>query len=310
VKIGDFDLDGRTALAPMRAVNCPSFRILCKQHGAALVYTQVFWSWEAEKWQDRLETEFSGRDGPLVVQVGGNQPDQLRATVEKLEPWADIIDFNASCPYNEVCGNKSGSFLLLHANQLERAVKAVLAATNKTVTAKIRIGWKPDSINVLETVKLLQDLGVQSIAIHGRTRSQGFRGTADWSWIQKAKEIATVPIIGNGDVNSGSSAEKMIETTGCDAVMIGRAAQGNPFIFAQVNAWLDSHKLLPQDFDQKCKDFLEFVRLYHEIEQDRSFSEVKDHAMWYLKGRMIPGKVKDSVRDARTISDLERAFMQ
>ena len=122
MKIGNVVIEHPTLLAPMRAVNCPSFRILCKKHGAGLLSTQTFWTWELEKWENRLDEEFPGSDTPLSVQVGGNKPEELKHVVELLENNADSIDFNAGCPHNEECGKKSGAFLLLHLNQLERAV--------------------------------------------------------------------------------------------------------------------------------------------------------------------------------------------
>nr|MDO8115382.1 tRNA-dihydrouridine synthase family protein [Candidatus Sigynarchaeota archaeon] len=308
MKIGTVKIEHLAILAPMRAVNCPSFRILCKKRGAGLVSTQTFWTWEIEKWQNRVDEEFTGMDGPLSVQVGGNKPGELKHVVELLEPHADIIDFNAGCPHNEECGNKSGAFLLLHLDQLERAVKAVITATNKPVTAKIRTGWSPDKINTAETVKLLEGLGVAAITVHGRTRQQLFKGQADWNQIKLAKELVKVPVIGNGDVFSGPDAEHMMQETGCDAVMIGRAAKGNPAIFHKVNAWIDDHADIQRDLRQAIDDFLEFTNSYHRIEKDRSFTEFRDQATWFLKGfRNIKAYV-DQIWSAKSIDEIESIF--
>ncbi len=308
MKIGSVAIEHLAFLAPMRAVNCPSFRISCKQYGAGLLSTQTFWSWEAEKWERRLDEEFTGKDTPLSVQVGGNQPDELKRAVGLLEPNADIVDFNAGCPHADACGNKSGAFLLLHPNQLERAVAAVISSTNKPVTAKIRTGWSPDKVNVVEVAKLLAGLGVAAITVHGRTRQQLFKGSADWGLIKAAKEAVQVAVIGNGDVFSGQDAERMMAETGCDAVMIGRAAKGNPFIFRQVNDWLERHVATPRDANQAIEDFRAFAKSYHAIEHDRSNTEFKDQATWFLKGLRGVKKLLEEVRGAPSILAIEQAF--
>lgn len=308
MKIGTISLDHLALLAPMRAVNCPSFRALCKKHGAGLVSTQTFWSWEIEKWENRLESEFPGSDSPLSAQVGGNKPDEIKRAVELLDVYADIIDFNAGCPYNEVCGNKSGAFLLLHPNQLERAVNTIISSTNKPVTAKIRTGWSPDKINVVETVKLLENIGVKAITVHGRTRQQLFKGKADWQQIKIAKDNSNIPIIGNGDVFTCFDVECMMSETGCDAVMIGRAAKGNPFIFHQINAWLDDRAEIKRTIGQAIDDFLAFTSYYHHIEEDRSFSEFRDQATWFLKGFRNIKVFVDRIWNATSIEEIETIF--
>ncbi len=308
MKIGNVAIEHLAFLAPMRAVNCPSFRIMCKRHGAGLLSTQTFWSWEAEKWERRLGEEFAGKEAPLSVQVGGNQPDELKQAVGLLEPNADVVDFNAGCPHADACGNKSGAFLLLHLNQLERAVAAVISSTNKPVTAKIRTGWSPDKVNVVDVAKLLANLGVAAITVHGRTRQQLFKGSADWGLVKAAKEAVQVPVIGNGDVCSGQDAGRMMAETGCDAVMIGRAAKGNPFIFRQVNDWLDRHVETPRDARQAIGDFRAFAKSYHTIEHDRSVTEFKEQATWFLKGLRGVKRLLEMVRGATSIMAIEQAF--
>ena len=137
-----------------------------------MISSQGFWSWEQDLWKNRLENEFSGCDKPLSVQIGGNKPDELMSSVELLDPYADIIDLNVSCPHKKECGMHSGAFLLLHPNQLERAINALQQATNKPVTIKMRSGWNSEKVNTVEIVKLAENLGVASVAIHGRTKKQ------------------------------------------------------------------------------------------------------------------------------------------
>ena len=304
-------LDNNSAiLAPMRGVNCPSYRVLCKKYGASILSTQVFWSWEREIWENRLDDEFSNLDRPLIVQIGGNKPEELRETVQILEANADIIDFNAGCPHKLECGHKSGAFLLLHLNQLERSLNAVISSTQKPVTVKIRIGWSNDKINIKETVKLIQDLGADAITIHARTRQQLFKGSADWTKIKIAKEMANIPIIGNGDVSSGPLMEEMLTTTNCDAVMIGRAARGNPFIFKQVKTWMDTHKKIYQNFQQRREDFLEFADLYEKIEKFRSFTEFQTHALWFLKNFVNVNYLKKRIGCCKNIKEIVEAYVK
>lgn len=304
LEIGPVAAGRGLVLAPMRGVNCPSFRLLCKARGADLVSTQTFWSWELDKWAGRLDREFSGEDGPLVVQVGGNQPSELRRAVELLDEHAAIFDFNAGSPHGEPCGHKSGAFLLLHPDQLCRAVSAVIDATGKPVTVKIRAGWDRNRVNVREVTRALCDRGVAAITVHGRTREQLFKGRANWDHVKAAKEVATVPVIGNGDVANGPGAARLLAATGCDGVMIGRAAMGNPFVFTAIRAHLDAGTVVAQGFDDRRADFLSLLESYHRIERDRSLTEVKDHASWFLKGFHGASPVKEQVRAATSISDV------
>ncbi|MFW9991725.1 MAG: tRNA dihydrouridine synthase [Candidatus Odinarchaeota archaeon] len=308
MKLGDIALANKTVLAPMRGVSCPSFRILCKKYGASLLSTQVFWSWEKEIWENRLANEFSGLDHPLSVQIGGNNPEELKESVLLLEDHADIIDFNACCPHKRECGHKSGSFLLLHLNQLERAVRTVLDTTRKPVTVKIRLGWDSNRVNAVETAKLLEDLGVSAVTVHARTRQQLFKDKADIGKIKVVKEKVNIPVIGNGDIDSGQQAERMLKSTNCDAVMIGRASKGNPFIFKQVNTWLDRQVVIKQDFDKKRKDFIEFSKYYQEIEKNRSFTEFTTQAFWFLKGFLNVNKLKEEIDNSQTIEDIIAAY--
>lgn len=290
----------------MRAVNCPSFRLLCKNYGAGYVTTQAFHTWELDAWKDRLDTEFSGQDSPLCVQVLGNQPADLHKAVRILNPHADIVELNAGCPYNDVCGKKSGAFLLLHLSQLERAVNAVMGATNKPVTVKIRTGWTPELTNVVEVVRLLENLGVAAIIVHARARSELFKGHAHWDLVRQAKRACEVPIIGNGDVKTPANVEAMLTQTKCEAVMIGRAAMGKPFIFKQVQVWLDEGWEVPQTFDQQKALFLDFARYYHKFERDRSPSEFRDHALWFLKGFTNIRALVAKIRKLEGIEAIER----
>jgi tRNA-dihydrouridine synthase B len=309
MKIGDIVISNKTILAPMRAVGCPSFRKICRKYGAGLVVTQVFWSWEIDKWKDRLVEEFPKDESPIAVQVGGNNPEELKKAVQLLEPYADIIDINFGCPEKEVCGHKSGAFLMLHPEQLERAAKAVVEATDKPVTAKIRLGWDKNSINVVEVAKRLESVGVAAITVHARTRKENYSIKAQWEWIKKVKDAVSIPVIGNGDVFTPQGAELMIEKTGCDAIMIGRQAKGNPFLFSQINEWLENGKEVHQSSNERLDDFFCFAESYHEIEKDRSVGEFRDHALWFLKGMKEVSEIRQEISKSESIEEIEKLML-
>lgn len=290
----------------MRAVNCPSFRKMCADHGAGVVSTQAFWAWERELWQGRLEQEFLLKEKNLSVQVGGNAPEDLRAAVELLEPFAAVMDINAGCAENEVLGKKSGAFLLLHLDQLARVISTVTDATDLPVTVKVRTGW--DEPNMREIIRTIDDFDVAAITVHGRTRKQRYARKADWEQIRTAEDSTDIPIIGNGDVLTPEGARQMQAQTGCDAVMVGRAAKGDPFVFRQINAFLESKQKVYQDDQGRIADFLRFAESYHGVEEDRSSTEFRDHAIWWLKGMKGVAGIRKRIASSGSIAEIEHCM--
>lgn len=287
MKIKNMHLEGKTFLAPMAGVNCTAFRLLCHEYGAGVVSTPMLvvnqLAAEPKKLIER--TCFLKQERPISVQLVGSDSKMAAEATKIIEDYADIIDINLGCPEKDILALKAGSFLIKHPEQIKKIVSPVVSNTNKPVTAKIRIGWDEHSINTLEVVKILEDLGVNAIAIHARTASQKYAGKADWNEIRKAKEAANIPIIGNGDIFKPGTAKALIEQTKCDYVMIGRGAIGNPFIFQMTNALLEKGKSVSEPTEKERKDcFIKFLDHYKKYENMRSFSELRQQAMWFTKG--------------------------
>lgn len=305
-KIGNVKLDNQLILAPMAAVNCGSFRLLCKESGAGLVTTAMIVANQIVASPDKLieRTCFLKDEKPLSIQLVGSDSKLMADATSLIEDHADIIDVNLGCPENDILALKAGSFFVKHPEQIQKAVKPVIDNTNKPVTAKIRTGWDEKSINTLEIVKILEDLGVSAITIHGRTKAQKYTGKADWNEIKKAKEIANIPIIGNGDVGSPEKAKEMLERTNCDFVMIGRAAMGNPLIFRTCREFLETGKYNEVSVEEKMNNLKKFMEYYDKYENQRSFSELRQQVMWFTKGLKGSKKLRNDLVKASSLDEI------
>ncbi len=300
-KIGKVKLENNLILAPMAAVNCYSFRLLCKENGAGLVNTPMLHINQVTNNTDNVikQTCFLKKEKPLSIQLVGSDPNVMKDAVNIIEDKADILDVNLGCPEKDILASKAGSFLVKHPDQIKKAVKPIIDNTNKPVTAKIRIGWDEKSINTLETTKILENLGVDAIAIHGRTKAQGYSGKADWNEIKKAKEQCNIPIIGNGDVRNYKDYNNLIKQANCDAVMIGRAAIGDPLIFKRI-----LNNKLEQDEKEKLNSFKTFLKYYKEYENLRSFTELRQQAMWFMKGLTGAKKLRNNIMQAKDVNQI------
>ncbi|MBN1560507.1 tRNA dihydrouridine synthase DusB [candidate division KSB1 bacterium] len=230
-------------LAPLAGWSDAPFRRLCREFGADIVYTEMVSADGAIRQQHKTLAlaQFTASERPIVIQVFGAEPETVAGAIEIITAMRpDAIDLNFGCPARKVVRRGSGSALLRDLPLLQKIARAAVRATDIAITAKLRSGWDADSIVVLEAAERLQDIGVQMLAIHPRTQTQQFRGFADWSLIRRVKEAVSIPVIGNGDVKTAWDAKKMFDETGCDGVMIGRAACGRPWIFQQVRLFLDS----------------------------------------------------------------------
>ena len=284
IHIGNLKLENNIFLAPMAGVNCPAFRLLCKGYGAGLVYTQMYDSHSLVGTDPNNFLQIFEKERPVAIQLVGSKPEIMQKAAEVLNNYADVIDLNFGCPDADVLANKAGAFFLKHPEQLERVVKAVLKASEKPVTAKIRSGW--EDVNALKVAKMLEDYSIAAISIHPRTKKQGFSGKSDWNIIKQLKEKINIPIIGNGDVTDAITAKKMFEKTNCDAIMVGRAAIGNPLIFENI---IKSQDKTPS-LEEKKKIFKKFL-IYYEQQSRQNYSELKQHALWFFK----------SIRQAKSI---------
>lgn len=295
MRIGRIEIDRPVILAPMEDVTDRAFRQLCKRHGADIVYTE-FVSAEAirrgaEKSVRKLT--LADHERPVAVQIFGNTVESMveaAAIAESFQP--DYLDINFGCPVKKVAGRGAGAALLKEPEKLSAIASAVARAVSIPVTAKTRIGWDHDSINISEIVRRLEDAGMQAVAVHGRTRSDMYRGRADWSRIAEAKAACSIPIIANGDVWNEDDAVAMFAETGADGIMIGRGSIGNPFIFARAVSLVRHGVRLPAPtYRERIGAAIEHMRLSVEYKGGKyGILEMRRHYSTYLKG--LPGVSK------------------
>jgi len=268
MKIGNIDLGERPiVLAPMEDVSDPPFRVICKRYGADLVYTEFISSGglvhDAKSSVQKLE--FHEQERPVGIKLFGGNPEQVREAAKIVDDAApDLIDINYGCPVKKVVCHDGGAGILRNIPKMREITEQVLATATRPVTVKTRLGWNDDSINVLEVVRMLEDLGVQAIAIHARTRAQLYTGTARWEWLKRIKEESgiRIPLIGNGDATTPERIRQMFEETGVDGVMVGRGAIGNPWIFRDAKHYLSTGTLPPPpSWDERISVIQEHLQL-------------------------------------------------
>jgi len=289
LKIGDVSLVGKFLLAPMSGVTNSIFRRIVRRHGAALVFSEAISADGLVRGNHRTlrMLQFRQEERPIGIQLLGANPQvmaQAAQIVSEVKP--DLIDLNFGCPARKVTRKGAGASLLRDINLSRRIIEAVVRATPIPVTLKMRIGWDSRSIVALQLAKLAEDYGIRGVIIHGRTASKKFSGKANWGIISKIKGRVSIPVMGNGDVRSPERAQKMILTTGCDGVMIGRGALGNPWIFSQAEAHLQGERppKMPS-FQEKIKLCLEHYDLaLEEMGEFRAVREMRKHIAWYTKG--------------------------
>ncbi len=311
MKIGNVKLESKTILAPMAGVNCTAFRLLCKEHGAGLVTTPMLVINQIVANKDKIleQTCLLKQEKPISIQLVGSDSQLAGEATEIIDEYADIIDINFGCPEKDILALKAGSFFVKHPEQMKKVVVPIINSTNKPVTAKIRLGWDDKSIRTVEIAKLLEDFGVSAIAIHGRTKEQKYTGKANWDEIKKAKEAVNIPVIGNGDIFKPGDAKAMLEHTGCDAVMVGRGAIGNPFIFGRINALLEKRENISEITEQdKIACFKKFLEYYKKYEKMRAFSELRQHAMWFTTGMKGAKRLRNDIMRVQSVDEILGLF--
>ena len=310
-KIGNLEFENNICLAPMAGFCNSAFRRIAREMGAGLVFAEMV-SDKALFYGDKKTLEMlkmTEEERPIAQQIFGSDKDSFviaaKKVMEIMKP--DIIDINMGCPVPKVAvKSQAGSALLKNPEKIEEIVKAVVEAVEVPVTVKIRSGWDQNSINAVEVAKVIEKAGASAITVHPRTRSQGYSGKADWSIIKKVKESVNIPVIGNGDIKSAIDAKRMIEETNCDAVMIGRAALSNPFIFKEIDYYFKNNELLPEVKDiDKIDLALKHLDYLLEIKNEKvAILEMRTIASNYIKGMEGSTKIKQSIFSCKTKEEL------
>lgn len=285
--IGPYHIDSRTILAPMAGVTDRPFRELCRQQGAGLAVSEMVTAdtslWHSRKSRFRLDHE--GESGIRMVQIAGGDPAMLAEAARlNAEQGAQIVDINMGCPAKKVCNKAAGSALLRDEKLVAQILSAVVAAVDVPVTLKIRTGWDPANRNGLQIARIAEACGVQALAVHGRTRACGFRGQAEYDTIAAIKSALTIPVFANGDITTAQQAAAVLQHTGADAVMIGRAAQGQPWIFGAINHYLATgEELAPPSLAQIQQLLSQHIEALHQFYGDYLGVRItRKHVGWYL----------------------------
>ncbi len=314
MKIGSVEIENRIIMAPMAGITNIAFRKIIKEFGAGLVVSEMV-SDKALCYGNKKTIEMLNVDEnehPMSIQIFGGDVDSMVKAAKFVDENSncDIIDINMGCPVQKVLKAHAGSYLLQHPSLVYDIVKNVVEVVNKPVTVKIRIGYDFHSINCVEIAQLIEKAGASAIAVHGRTRSQMYEGHADWSYIAEVKKAVSIPVIGNGDVRTPQDAKRMLDETGCDAVMVGRAALGNPWVIKQMVAYVENGVLLEDpSIDDKIDQCLNHAKRLLIVEGERNaIRQMRGHAPWYMKGLKSASQMKNYLSKIETYQELETAL--
>ena len=309
MKIGNLNLDNRVFLSPMAGVTDLPFRLICKEQDCGMLYTEMVNAkalcYDDQNTKKMLKIE--EEEHPVAIQIFGSDPEFMgKAAIIMNQYPNEILDINMGCPAPKVVKNGDGSALLKNPELAAKVLKAVVGNSEKPVTLKIRKGWDDTCINAVEIAKIAEDCGISAIAIHGRTREQYYSGKADWDIIRQVKENVSIPVIGNGDVFEVEDAINMLNQTNCDAIMIGRGAQGNPWIFKRINHYMQTGEILPEPtLEEKINTAKKHLKLAVEEHGEYvAVREMRKHIAWYLKGLRNSARVRDEINKIESYEEV------
>lgn len=310
LQIGNVKMANNLILAPMAGVTDQPFRRLCREQGCGLLYTEMV-SAKGILYNNRNTKELlqvREEERPIAVQIFGSDPEILGEMAARIEegPY-DIMDLNMGCPVPKVVNNGEGSALMRDPKLVERILSSLTKKVKKPVTVKFRKGFDENHVNAVEIARIAEACGISAVAVHGRTRQQFYSGKADWDIIRQVKEAVKIPVIGNGDIFSPEDAKRILEETGCDGLMIARGARGNPWIFREIQHYLETGELLPQpDKNELCQMILRHARMQAELKGELSgMKEMRKHIAWYTAGLPHSASLRRQCNTVESLSGLE-----
>ena len=315
LKIGNVELENPYVLAPMAGVTDLPFRLLCKEQGAGLLCMEMI-SAKALQYNNRNTKallEIDPRECPVSLQLFGADPDIISEQAKRIEELPfQILDINMGCPVPKVVRNGEGSALMNQPKLVYDIVYKTVRAIQKPVTVKIRKGFNDESVNAVEIARIIEEAGGAAVAVHGRTREQYYSGKADWDIIRQVKEALKIPVIGNGDVTSGKRAIAMMEQTGCDGVMIGRGAQGNPWIFRELLEYERTGQIPERPTKEQIREtMLRHAKLQIAFKGDYlGIREMRKHVAWYTKGLEGSARLRDDINKVESYEELEELLKE
>ena len=311
LKIGNVELENNLILAPMAGVTDLPYRLICRSMGCGMVVTEMV-SAKAILYKNKNTKtllEVLPQERPAAVQLFGSDPDILGEIAAQIEdgPY-DMIDFNMGCPVPKIVGNGEGSALMREPKKVEQILSSMVRHVKKPVTVKFRKGFNDTSVNAVEIAKIAESCGVAAVAVHGRTREQYYSGKADWDIIRQVKEAVKIPVIGNGDVFQPEDAEAMLKQTGCDGVMIGRGAKGNPWIFSRTQHYLETGEILPGPSVAEIRDMiLHHGSLLSQYKGEKmAMREMRKHMAWYTAGLPHSAALRNEINQIETLDEMKQ----
>ena len=306
-EVGNIKIKNKVVFAPMAGVSNISFRTIIKEMGAGLIYSEMISTmgikYGSQKTIDLIN--FNETERPISIQIFGNDIDSFIKAAKYIEDnyHPDIIDINMGCPVPKIAlKSQAGSALLKNPDKIYEIVKQVVENTNTPISVKIRSGWDENSINAVEVAQKIEQAGASLIAIHARTRSQGYSGKANWDIIKQVKENVSIPVIGNGDIKTIYDAKKMLDETKCDAIMIGRATLGNPWFIKECVEYIENNKIIDPPTNTEKIDMIEhhYELLKKYTSEKQALLEIRMHALWYIKGLPNIKEYKNKITSCKT----------